>query len=117
VTQEAKHASGGRAIRKQVVYAGKPVPGLFERTTHHGRWACQLAKRCMCRGGLADLRIARLSRHKKQPVSGAPGRHFDWQLRAGGAQFLMPGVKFGLVVFGAIVFAVSVDRFIDLAVT
>ena len=44
MTQEAKHASGGRAPRRQVVYAGRKVPGLFERKTRDGRVVFELRK-------------------------------------------------------------------------
>lgn len=36
MTQEAKHASGGRAARRQVIYCGKPVSGLYQRNTNTG---------------------------------------------------------------------------------
>src|SRR5471032_1694967 len=37
MTQQANHASGGRPTRRQVVHAGRTVPGLFQRTTGDGR--------------------------------------------------------------------------------
>jgi integrase len=38
-------STGGRVTRKQVVYAGKPVPGLFERKTGDGRHVYELRKK------------------------------------------------------------------------
>jgi integrase len=37
MTQEAKHVTGGRAVRSQVVYGGKRMPGLYERKTGEGQ--------------------------------------------------------------------------------
>lgn len=37
MTNEAKHATGGRPKLRPVVYAGRTVPGLFQRTTRDGR--------------------------------------------------------------------------------
>jgi hypothetical protein len=38
-------STGGRATRTQVIYAGKPVPGLFVRTTNDGRLVFELRKK------------------------------------------------------------------------
>ena len=37
MTLEALHASGGRPTRRQVIHAGRTVPGLFQRTTSNGQ--------------------------------------------------------------------------------
>lgn len=45
MTHEAKHASGGRAPRRQVVYSGQKIPGLFQRETCGSRVVFELRKK------------------------------------------------------------------------
>jgi len=45
MTDHVKHTTGGRAYREQVVYGGKKIPGLFERTTNNGRHVFELRRK------------------------------------------------------------------------